>query len=150
MSILCIYYDGASATGPMNLPITAQQKLDGSGSVSSLHAVAWPTRNACGYYEAITTAADSGYVTMASHWPTEPTDGKFTQVIDTQITQAAYDQIAVDEAAAQHEEDAPEGTLINYSKLQKWSRHMIEQLCLQHWTAEQTETYMRAKWDDLE
>jgi len=91
MSILVMRYDGATASGPIRLPSSAQPLLDGSGTVSNLYGSDWPTRNRCGYYEAIRAVADDGMVVVSTAWPDVPTDGVFRETITSQITQAEKD-----------------------------------------------------------
>jgi len=87
MAALAMYYDGNHATGPMNLPRSAQPKLDGSGTVSNLAGADWATRNACGYYKAVQAVPMVGTVITAREWPAEPTDGVFTERILASMTE---------------------------------------------------------------
>lgn len=83
-------HDGQTSRGPMPLPRTAQARLDGGGTVSSLAGADWTTRNACGYFEAIEAIASTGMVITATAWPLAPSNGVFRQTIVEEITLAEY------------------------------------------------------------
>lgn len=97
--------------------------------------------------------ADMGYVITAQHWPATPTDGVFTEIIDTQITQAEYDQIQSDAAQAEHEAIAPDVSLESWSKMELFNLRMhfeIAKLANPSIDWPQFETFARARWDEVQ
>ena len=147
---LVMRYDGKTATGPRTLPRTAQRLLDGSGTVSNLRGADWPTRNACGFYEAVKATADEGMVATAKAWPVKPDKGVFRQTITTQITQAIYDAQQTATVQAEHDAQAPGVDLSTWSKRERCLLLVCYKLAQEHWptmTKKQFLNNVQAEWD---
>lgn len=154
MSIQCMFYDGTSKQGPMSLPTNARPILATGQMVSSLYAVDWDRRRACGYYPVIRAVASPDHVLISTAWADRPVDGVFEESVISEITQAEWDaqQQAADDAAddAAHEAGAPAGLLEGWTKPEKCLLRIAFKLAKEHWptmTLEQFEESVRDEWD---
>lgn len=87
----CMYYDGKTRRGPVELPSHAIKTLIGGMEISNPRAATEAQINACGYYRVRLATVTPGMVISARSWPDTPNaSGVFVERIDEQIPEADY------------------------------------------------------------